>query len=153
MKTKIKKDWYGRLKSAEELHNDSKLWISEIDFIKDEIRFLNNLLSSNYIQLLSANYIQLLDGGFNKKTTALVKGISDQKITANTLYKLIRDHNNKLSILIESKSVTSNIHYFDTHKKLSIEIDNFLKKYRKTKKQIFQILDNTMTKKGVKKLI
>jgi len=145
MKTKIKKDWYGRLKSAEELHNDSKLWISEIDFIKDEIRFLNNLLSSNYIQLL--------DSGFNKKTTTLVKGISDTKITANTFCKLIKDHKNKLSILIESKSVTSNIHYFETHKKLEIEINNFLLKYRKTKKQIFKILDAIMTKKGIKKLI
>lgn len=52
MKAKIKKDWYGRLKNKEKLHNDSKFWISEIDFVKDEIRFLDRLLSSNYIDLL-----------------------------------------------------------------------------------------------------
>ena len=61
MQAKIKKDWYGRLKSVEELHDDSKLWISEIDFVIDEIKFLKNLLSSNYIQLL--------DAGLSKKTT------------------------------------------------------------------------------------
>jgi len=144
MQAKIKKDWYGRLKSVEELHDDTKLWISEIDFVIDEIRFLKNLLSSNYIQLL--------DAGLSKKTTELVKKISEKKKSAKIFIELIKDHNNRLANLIESKSVTSNIHYFDTHKKLELEIFIFSKKYRKIKRQIFEILDQIMTTKGMKKL-
>jgi hypothetical protein len=145
MQIKIKKDWYGRLKSVEELHNDSRLWISEIDFILDEIRFLKKLLSSNYIQLL--------DAGLNKKVTRLIKEISEKNITATMFTKLIKDHNNKLSNLIKSKSVTSNIHYLDTHKKLEVEIKIFSKRYKKIKRQIFEILDEVMSAKGVKKLL
>jgi len=144
MQAKIKKDWYGRLKSVEELHNDSRLWISEIDFVIDEIRFLKNLLSSNYIQLL--------DAGLSKKTTELAKKISQKKKSAKIFIKLIKDHNNRLANLIESKSVTSNVHYFDTHKKLELEIYIFSKKYKKTKRKIFEILDEIMTTKGMKKL-
>jgi len=144
MKTKIKKDWYGRLKSVEELHDDSKLWISEIDFVIDEIRFLKNLLSSNYIQLL--------DAGLNKRTTELVKKVSEKKESAKVFIKLVKDHNNRLASLIESKSVTSNIHYFDTHKKIELEIFIFSKKYKKIKRQIFEILDEIMTTKAMKKL-
>jgi hypothetical protein len=145
MQTKIKKDWYGRLKSVEELHDDSKLWISEIDFIIDEIRFLKNLLSSNYIQLL--------DAGLNKEITRLIKQVSEKKISADMFNKLIKDHNNKLSNLIESKSVTSNIHYLDTHKRLEVEIKIFSKRYKKLKRQIFEILDKIMSAKGIKKLL
>ena len=144
MKTKIKKDWYGRLKSVEELHDDSKLWISEIDFVIDEIRFLKNLLSSNYIQLL--------DAGLNKRTTELVKKVSEKKESAKVFIKLIKDHNNRLASLIESKSVTSNIHYFDTHKKIELEIFIFSKKYKKIKRQIFEILGEILTTKAMKKL-
>ena len=145
MQAKIKKDWYGRLKSVEELHDDSKLWISEIDFVIDEIKFLKNLLSSNYIQLL--------DAGLSKKTTELVKKISEKKKSAKIFIKLIKDHNNRLASLIESKSVTSNIHYFDTHKKLELEIFIFSKKYKKIKRQIFKILDQILTTKRMKKLL
>ncbi len=145
MQIKIKKDWHGRLKSVEELHDDSKLWVSEIDFIIDEIRFLKNLLSSNYIQLL--------DAGLNEQITGLIKEISEKNITANMFTKLIKDHNNKLSNLIKNKSVTSNIHYLDTHKKLEVEIKIFSKRYKKFKRQIFEILDKIMSTKGVKKLL
>ena len=41
MKTKMKKDWFGREKSVDELHHDSKIWVSEINLIKDE----NNITS------------------------------------------------------------------------------------------------------------
>ncbi len=32
MKRKMPKDWFGRSKSIEELHHDSRNWLSEIEF-------------------------------------------------------------------------------------------------------------------------
>ncbi len=145
MKTKIKKDWYGRLKSIEELHNDSILWLSEIDFVNDEIRFLNHLLSSNYIDFL--------DAGLLNKTKELIVKISDEKKTGTSLYKLIRDHERILSDLIETKSVTSNKNYLLTHEKFERKIDKFFRKYKELKKQIFKIVEKVMRKKEQKKLI
>lgn len=144
MKTKIKKDWYGRLKSVEELHNDSRLWMSEIDFINDEIRFLDHLLSSNYIDFL--------DHSLQEKIFVLVKKMSDEKKVGNTLKELIKHHERILVDLIETKSVTSNKNYLETHKKFEREIDIYFKKYKKIKKQIFEIVENVMRKKEQKKL-
>ena len=61
MKGKILKDWQNREKSVQELHNDSKLWISEINFINDEIRFLEHLLSATYIDCLAAGLYQKIE--------------------------------------------------------------------------------------------
>ena len=145
MKTKIKKDWYGRLKSIEELHNDSRLWLSEIDFVNDEIRFLNHLLSSNYIDFL--------DAGLLNKTKELIVKISDEKEAGTSLYKLIRDHERKLSDLIETKSVTNNKNYLQVHEKFERKIDRYFKKNKEIKKQIFKIVEKVMRKKEQKKLI
>jgi len=145
MKTKIKKDWFGRLKSGEELYNDSNLWLSEIEFINHEILFLNHLLSSNYIEFLEV--------GLSKKIDDLVKRITSEKKIGKTLRKHIKDHKKILFDLIETKSVTSNKNYLETHKKFDREIHVYLRQYKDLKKEIFEIVENRMKKKEQKILL
>ena len=143
-KTKIRKDWYGRLKSKEELHDDSKNWLSEIPFVNDEMRFLNHLLGSNYIDFLEL--------GLNTKIEKLVKSIKQEKKTGAALKKLIQDHERILSDLIAKDSVSSNANYMDVHKKLEFEMILYNKKYKKLKRQIFEVVENVMEKKVQKKI-
>lgn len=143
-KTKIKKDWYGRLKSKEELHDNSKNWLSEILFVNDELRFLNHLLGSNYIDFI--------EFGLNNKIEKIVKSIKEEKKIGATLQKLIQNHESTLSDLINNDSVTSNANYMDVHKKLEFEMIIYNKKYKKLKRQIFDIVENIMEKKAQKKL-
>lgn len=143
-KTKIKKDWYGRLKSKEELHDNSKNWLSEILFVNDELRFLNHLLGSNYIDFI--------EFGLNNKIEKIVKSIKEEKKIGATLQKLIQNHESTLSDLINNDSVTSNANYMDVHKKLEFEMIIYNKKYKKLKRQIFDIVENVMEKKVQKKL-
>jgi len=145
MKTKIKKDWFDRVKSIQELHNDSIMWISEINFINDEMRFLEHLLSSKYIDCLSS--------GLNKKIEISVEKISDEKKVGKTLLELILKQEGILSNLIENNSVTSNKNFLEIHKRLEIEINAYVKKYKRIKKQIFDIIEKVMKKKEQKKLI
>jgi len=144
MTTKIKKDWFGREKSTEELHNDSKLWVSEIQLIKDEIRFLEHLLSDNYIDVLAI--------GLHKKIEENVKQIALQKNIGNTLLDLINDQEKILDDLIRNDSVTGNINYSENHNKLEIEVNTYINKYKNLKQQIFKIVENVMRKKEQKKL-
>ena len=60
------KDWFGRSKSIEELHHDSRNWLSEIEFINYEMKFLNNLLRSYYIDLLESGYDKHIKAVFNQ---------------------------------------------------------------------------------------
>ncbi len=144
MKEKLKKDWFGRTKSIEELHNDSRLWISNINFIIDETRFLKRLLSTNYIDCLEA--------GLFKKIENFVQKLSTEKKKAKTLLLLIQEHENTLNCLIKSNSVLSNINFTETHKKLEKEIVVFTKINKRLKKQIFEIVEQVMHKKHQKKL-
>ncbi|WP_372766578.1 hypothetical protein [Lutibacter sp.] len=144
MKTKIKKDWFGREKSTEELHHDSKLWMSEIRFIKDEIRFLEHLLSANYIDCIAI--------GLHKKIEESVNQISTEKKVGTTLINLINEHEKILSELIKNESATSNTNFIENHKKLEIEVNAYINKYKDLKQQIFKIVENVMRKKEQKKL-
>ena len=143
MKTKRPKDWFGRLKSKDELHHDSRNWLSEIKFINYEMKFLYNLLTSNYIELLSF--------GLDIKVKELFKKIAIEKKSGNALSKLIIEHDKILSDLIRTNSVTSNKNYLETHKKFEIEIAIFLGRYKELKREIFKIIERTMKKKGQKK--
>ena len=143
MKTKIPKDWFGRLKSKDELHHDSRNWLSEIEFINYEMKFLYNLLTSNYIELLSF--------GLDIKVKELFKKIAIEKKSGKALSKLVLEHEKVLSDLIQTNSVTSNKNYLETHKKFEIEIIIFLGRYKELKMEIFKIIERIMRKKGQKK--
>lgn len=144
MGTKIKKDWYGREKSTEELHQDAKIWISEIHFINDEIRFLEHLLSSKYIDCLSS--------GLSKKIETSAKKISEEKTTGQLLLEHILKQEGILADLIKNDSGSSNTNFLETHKKLGLEIDIYVKKYKRLKKQIFEIVEKVMKKTAQKKI-
>lgn len=139
MKTKIKKDWFGREKSKEELHSDSKNWISEIKFINDEIKFLENLLSCRYIDC-----VQL---GFEKKVKEISKSVSSVKKNSKILLNSIKDHEIILDGLIRTSSVTSNKNYLHTHQMYEKEMFDFLESYKTTKKEIFILIKKVITKK------
>jgi len=145
MKSKIIKDWQNREKSEQELHNDSTLWISEIHFISDEIRFLEHLLSSKYIDCISA--------GLYQKIEEFVHKLSEQKKVGETLKIVINEQELILLDLIEKNSVTSNKNYLENHKKLEFEMNYYMKKYKRLKKQIFDIVENVMKTKDQKKLV
>ena len=145
MKSKIIKDWQNREKSEQELHNDSTLWISEIHFISDEIRFLEHLLSSKYIDCLSA--------GLYQKIEEFVHKLSEQKKVGETLKIVINEQEVILLELIQINSVTSNKNYLENHKKLEFEMNYYMKKYKRLKRQIFDIVENVMKTKDQKKLV
>lgn len=145
MRTKQNKDWDSQEKSIEQLHNDSILWKSEINFIKDEIKFLEHLLSSKYIDFL--------EGGLYKKIEAPFYKISSQKSIGTTLFKIINEQEAVLPTLIANNTVSSNKNYQDTHRKIKKEVRQYINKFKELKSTIFQIVENVMRKKDQKKLI
>lgn len=145
MKIKINKDWQNREKSVQELHNDSMLWISEINFINDEVRFLEHLLSAKYIDCLAA--------GLYKKIEELVHKLKEQKKVGDTLKIVTKEQEVILTDLIKRNNVLSNKNFLENHKKLELEVSYYIKKYKRLKKQIFDIVENVMKQKVQKKLI
>lgn len=145
MKTKLKKDWHGREKSIEEMHCDATLWKSEINFVKDEIRFLEHLLSSNYIELLHV--------GLYKKIEYFVNELTVQKQNGKTLLKLIEEHEIILSDLISKNCAANNKNFLKKHRSLHNEFDKYFYYFKKNKKQIFKIIESILRDKNKKMLI
>jgi len=144
MKPTIKKDRDKTPKKTEELHAKAILWKSEINFINDEIRFLEHILSSNYIDCLAM--------GLSKRIETLVKKMSKKKKEGGKILTLINQHEGVLSVLIESDTFSSNEMFLVSHKNLENEFDNYLKHYKFIKKHIFKIIEDVMRKKNQKKL-
>ena len=145
METKIKKNWYNRTKNSEELHEESKQWHSEIQFITTEIQFLEHLLS--------ANYINCIEVGLYKKIEVFVNQLLEEKKIGKTLIGIINKHEKILSDLISTESVTSNKHFLDSYNKLEKELHNYTKNYSALKQHIFKIVETVMKKKSQKKLL
>jgi len=145
MKSKIFKEWQNKEKSEQELHNDARLWISELNFINDEIRFLEHLLSDKYIDCLSA--------GLHKKIEGFVDKISGQKKEGQILKIVINEQEAILVDLINNNNVASNKNYLENHKKLALEMNHYFKKYKRLKKQVFDIVEDVMKIKYQKKLV
>ena len=95
MDTKTKKIWTNNQKSIEDLHEESKTWVSEINFVDDEINFLNHLLSVKYIDTLYE--------GLSKKIEVFTKKMKQVKEEGKSLLKVITTHELLLAELIEKK--------------------------------------------------
>ncbi len=145
MKTTIKKEKLRSFsnKTSEELHEASKTWLSEIDFITYEIQFLKHLLG--------AKYIDCLDVGLYERIKEVTKEIFDKKNDCINLKKLVKNHETKLSDLIDQDE-TSNKNFLEAHTKLALKINKFISSYKYLKMQVFEIVENTIEKKRQKKL-
>lgn len=145
MTLEAKRVWKNNQKSISMLHNESKNWVSEIVFIRDEIRFLNHLLSAKYIDYLFA--------GLAKRIEIFTKKIDIEKKSGEVLEATINKHEILLTDLIEKNNLLSNINYIEQHKILENEINIYLKKYKNLKKQIFEVVEKVMRKKNIKKIM
>ncbi len=144
MTTETKKGWKNNQKSIADLHNESNNWVSEVEFILDEIRFLNHLLSVKYIDYLVA--------GLSKRIEIFTKKLEVEQKTGTVLIDSFKKHEIVLADLIENNNLITNINYIEQHKTLEKEIEIYLKKYKNLKKQIFEVVEKVMRKKNIKKI-
>ena len=145
MKTTTNKSEDHRKPNLEELHQETILWKSEIDFIHDEMQFLEHLLSSKYIDCLSS--------GLVKKIEISTKKIYEEKKEGKILINYISKHNSTIAKFIKNEDTLKYNSFLDFHKKVTIKVENFIKKYKRLKKQIFEAIEKVMKKTAQKKII
>ncbi|MEX1383539.1 hypothetical protein [Lutibacter sp.] len=145
MKTILKngKNGNSNNKSIEELHENSKTWLSEIDFISYEIQFLKHLLG--------AKYIDCLDAGLHERIKEFTKEIFEKKNDCISLKEKVLKHEVQISKLID-RDDESKKNFLETHTNLALKINKFISSYKYLKMQLFEILEDTLEKKRQKKL-
>ncbi|WP_026753083.1 hypothetical protein [Sediminibacter sp. Hel_I_10] len=137
---KITQTRYSKWLSAEDMHNNSQEWLSELNFIKDEHLFYQNLINSLASEIAEENskdnYIEIID----------ILNTSQKQ--NQTLIKAVNDHQNELEVMLDGiDQIKEEKMYVKVHTTLIATIAEFLKEYKLLKTQLFDII-KTITKDG-----
>ncbi|PKG52674.1 MULTISPECIES: hypothetical protein [Olleya] len=141
MKTQNKNkmvEWYG----ADRMHEMSKTWLSDLNFIKDEQVFLEELIT-DYTQLIiddhvlaraqdAATALLRTKRGSQKLITALVAHENDLELMVDGKNELDKEEQYKADHLAFIKQVSS---FFYDYKAVKSEIFNLVKTLMKRDKQ------------------
>jgi hypothetical protein len=132
--------------NPEELHQESLNWMLELEFIKDEQRFLNELIKNHTLQLISGEMYQ--------SSLAVVNELSKEEKEVISLLKKIKRHTNKLEILVDGiDQLNEEKKYKEDHYMWKIETSTFLDNYKDTKKKIFSLIKQIMKQEKQKRLL
>ena len=129
--------------TPEIMHRDSKKWLSELRFIKDEELFFCDLVKSYTIQLIQSKHFS-----YSKELVAKLKLVQTETLQ---LIDTIVCHEKGLKIMVdETNQVKEENNYRIEHGKLIITVTTFLHEYRTLKSQLFTFI-KTIIKEGKQK--
>ncbi len=131
--------------SIEYLHKKTQEWISEIEFIKIEQNFLNELISDHIIGLCKSD-------NFNQ-AKLLLKGIEHESILGDELIVSIKDHNVNLSLLMEHIYLKKEADFRKDHNFLKEEVKNYIQNFKYIKEQVYELVLFIMKKGKQKKFL
>lgn len=146
MKSKTQKGTFREWFSAEELHEESKKWCSELKFARDEQKFLNHMIKDYTLDILDSdmfNTIQPVVASLEKSESELVN-----------IFKKVQLHENQLQIMVDDvdQNKMENA-YLDTHSELAKEVEGYFREYRDSKTKIFDIVSKVIKRKKQKRLL
>ncbi|CAM1359872.1 conserved hypothetical protein [Tenacibaculum sediminilitoris] len=129
-KTQLKLvEWF----SAEDMHLASKQWLSELTFLKDEQLFFEDLIRKYIFELIAPNQ-------FNK-TTKIVESLSSSRKKTDDLIKIVQAHERGLEVMVDGvDQVIEEEVYKNEHRRLIIEVNEFLKGYQDLKETLFDTI-------------
>ncbi len=119
--------------SAEDMHSDSLHWLSQLRFIKDEHFFFEHLIASFSTQLKELDIFS--------SDKEIIDAITRSYRRTEQLIKIVVMHEKELQIMVDGiDQLEDERKYKETHRNLTMEIDEFLKEYRILKTQLFNIV-------------
>ncbi len=132
-------------KNLSKLHRISQKWHAELDFIRDEQHFLEDLISTFFIDLCSVEFFP--------DTRKLNLKLDESIKKGNLLTLELQTHEKFLVTLLESVHLEGEQNYRKLHKKLANRIDQFVQSNKLLKSRIFSIIKNIMKQHKQKLLL
>jgi hypothetical protein len=117
----------------EVLHEQTTEWLSEINFWRDEAAFLYSLVVTRTSDLVPVNS----KNSFEKIEQELLNITGDE---LDKLENLVNDHEKILTYLVECREEEQG-NYRDKHREMTITFDQFEKRFRSLKKEIFTLIE------------
>lgn len=133
-KTKLK---YIEWISADEMYEESKKWLSELNFIKDEQLFFDDMIKTYTVQLLNTQSF-----ADNKD---LVNDLSKSQKRNDALIENVKVHKNEVEILLDGiDQIKEEENYKKEHKNLILLVSDFFNDYKKFKSKLFIVIKEVM---------
>ena len=126
-------EWF----DAEEMHEHSKEWFSELSFIKDEQQFLTSLITSFATKPLDKKAFKQLDD--------FKKSIAESQYRLISIFKQVQKHMNQLEIIIDDvNQLEMEKAYRVSHKNLFQIVNEYLLDFRTIKQRGFSKLKHLL---------
>ena len=128
-------EWF----SADEIQETIKQWQSELNFIKDEQLFLNEL-----VQIYTP---QLIDKAVFEKSKSIIAQLKEAEKDLTPIYQKVQTNENQIGIMIDTvDQLKQEKAYLQTHKELIIAMKLYAQNYRTIKSELFKIIALVMKK-------
>lgn len=132
-------EWLG----ADEMHDATKVWQSELEFVKDEYSFFDDLIKSYTLQLIDSKYFSEIQ--------KIIDELVEIKKRTNKLLSDIKNHENRLDILVDGiDQPQEEYQYKKNHRDLRLLISDFEKTHKAFKIKLFKLI-KTVIKEGKQK--
>ncbi|MDP3313257.1 hypothetical protein [Lutibacter sp.] len=118
--------------SFDQLHKESQNWISEIEFIKVEQFFLQELLSEHIMGICNTHNF--------KNAKFFLNSINNEKILGLKLIESIKEHKINLALLIERIYLKKEDSFRKNHKLLELDLKNYVQNFKYIKEQVFELI-------------
>jgi len=131
--------------TPEELHEACVLWLSELEFIKDEQVFLNELITDYTIPLIAAKIYH--------SSLSIVGNLLKEEKQLNALIDRVKDHRNKVEKLFDTQADPRiKKAFIEAHYYLKLDVNSYASTYRKTKTELFDKLKKIMKEQRPERL-
>lgn len=133
MKTKGNQLKYIEWLNAEDMHGNSQKWLSELEFIKDEGLFFDDLIKSYTLKLTDSKHFT--------ESKKIVDKLSKFHKKTDNLISMVKIHERKLKIMVDGiDQLKEEDNYKEEHQWFTKNLNQFLEKYRVFKVQLFNLL-------------
>ncbi len=137
---------YEEWRNPNSLHEETLRCISELEFVKDEIQFLSDLIKEFTLELISDKYLE--------KSKSIVSDLSAYEKALIPLLKETVIHKNNLQTLLDNIDIPDEEDEYQVdHNKIMSETIAFNFKVRKLKARIFELIKVSMKVGKQKRLL
>lgn len=134
-----------RKSNWQELYILVKHWRSDLEFYKDDIRFLQQLIEKYLIWITKKENLDRV-AGIRKKE-------HDLAISCDKLHQNTTDHLDVIADFMEGKGSISESEFLSRHGKLETSLSDFVKDFRESRKEVFKVTEYVMDSEELQNIL
>ena len=120
-------------------------WQSDLEFYKDDLRFLHHLVDKYFIWITKSENLEMV--------REIVLQVTDLQKRCEELIKKVLDHRHDLTYFENNTEATKWQQALEQHAEMEKEIYTFVKEFRANRKEVFRITEYVIDSEQLTDLI